>query len=472
VPLPEFVRTTTFRWTLAITAAFAVCMLFMFGFVYWQTIAFTTGNLDRLNNDVSEAIASAESRAVMVERLEEHLRVDPRRIKLAGLFAPDGRPIAGNIERLPPSLPIDGAAHTVRLVRVDALGREQQTAHAVGRRLADGTTLLVARNVDEVAALGDIVESVLALGLIPALALGLAAGTFLSIRAQKRVEQVTGKVQRIVAGDLRERLPTARGNDAFDRLAVLVNGMLDEIEALVGNLAHVGDDIAHDLRTPLTRVRVGLERARQKAGTLDELRAAVDQAIVGLDQSLAIITALLRIAEIEHSRRLAGFREVALADLVREVADLYDPIAEDKRVAFVVDAKDSIAVQGDRDLLFEAVANLVDNAVKFTPEGGRVELSLARHGEEAVVQVRDSGPGIAAEERDLVGRRFYRSDKSRRDPGVGLGLSLVNAIVKLHGFRFTLAPGPGCVAEIAGKAGESPAGRSGDERSRRGSTQQ
>jgi signal transduction histidine kinase len=280
----------------------------------------------------------------------------------------------------------------------------------------------------------------------------LAAGTFLSIRAQRRVEQVTGKVQRIVAGDLRERLPTARGNDAFDRLAVLVNGMLDEIEALVGNLAHVGDDIAHDLRTPLTRVRVGLERARQKAGTLDELRTAVDQAIVGLDQSLAIITALLRIAEIEHSRRLAGFREVALADLLREVADLYDPIAEDKRVAFVVEANEPIAVQGDRDLLFEAVANLVDNAVKFTPEGGRVELSLARHADEAVLRVRDSGPGIAAEERDLVGRRFYRSDKSRRDPGVGLGLSLVNAIVKLHGFRFTLAPGPGCVAEIAGKA--------------------
>jgi signal transduction histidine kinase len=452
VPLPDFVRTTTFRWTLAISVAFAVCMLLIFGFVYWQTIAFMTGNVDRLNNDVSEAIASAETATVMVQRLEEHLRVDPRRIKLGGLFATDGSRIAGNIEHLPASLPADAAPHTVPLERVDPLGREQQTARAVARRLADGKTLLIARDVGEAAALGDIVESVLALGLIPALALGLAAGTFLSIRAQRRVEQVTGTVQRIVAGDLRERLPANGGNDAFDRLAVLVNGMLDEIETLVGNLAHVGDDIAHDLRTPLTRVRVGLERARQKAGNLDDLKAAVDHAIVGLDQSLAIITALLRIAEIEHSRRLAGFRAVALADLVREVADLYEPIAEDKQVTLVVEASDALTVLGDRDLLFEAVANLVDNAVKFTPEGGQVRLSVAKRGEDAVVSVRDSGPGIAAEERELVGRRFYRSDKSRRDPGFGLGLSLVNAIVKLHGFRLSLSPGPGCEAEIVGRA--------------------
>ena len=262
MPLPEFVRTTTFRWTIAISAAFAMCILLMFGFVYWQTMAYMTGNVDRLNSDVTDSIAAADTSALAAQRLEDHLRVDPRRVKLGGLFAPDGRRIAGNIERLPSSLPTDGATHTLRLVRADALGREQQIARAVARRLADGETLVIARNVDESAGLGDIVERVLALGLIPALCLGLAAGTFLSLRAQKRIEEVTGKVQRIVAGELRERLPAQGVNDSFDRLAVLVNGMLDEIETLVGNLAHVGDDIAHDLRTPLTRVRVGLERAR------------------------------------------------------------------------------------------------------------------------------------------------------------------------------------------------------------------
>ena len=259
------------------------------------------------------------------------------------------------------------------------------------------------------------------------------------------------RVQRIVAGELRERLPTRGVDDPFDRLAVIVNGMLDEIEALVQSMAGAGDDIAHDLRTPLTRVRVGLERGRQNARSVEELRAAVDHAIVGLDQSLAIITALLRITEIAHSRRLAAFSQVALADLVREVGELYEPIAEDKRVAFTVGVQEDVVVRGDRDLLFEAIANLVDNAVKFTPEGGSVEVSLTRVGDEGVVRVCDNGPGIAAAERDLVTRRFYRSDKSRRDPGLGLGLSLVAAIAKLHGFRFSISPGPGCVAEIAGE---------------------
>ena len=184
------------------------------------------------------------------------------------------------------------------------------------------------------------------------------------------------RVQRIVAGELRERLPTRGVDNPFDRLAVIVNGMLDEIEALVQSMAGAGDDIAHDLRTPLTRVRVGLERGRQNARSVEELRAAVDHAIVGLDQSLAIITALLRITEIAHSRRLAAFSQVALADLVREVGELYEPIAEDKRVAFTLAAHEDVVVRGDRDLLFEAIANLVDNAVKFTPEGGSVEVSL------------------------------------------------------------------------------------------------
>jgi signal transduction histidine kinase len=157
----------------------------------------------------------------------------------------------------------------------------------------------------------------------------------------------------------------------------------------------------------------------------------------------------LRIAEIEHSRRLEGFSEVQLAPLVREVGELYEPIAEDKRVALRVEASDQAVVRGDRDLLFEAVANLVDNAVKFTPEGGRVALALLHRDGESVIQVKDTGPGIPETERETVTKRFYRSDKSRNTAGLGLGLSLVGAIVKLHGFRFNIAAGPGCTAEIA-----------------------
>jgi len=233
---------------------------------------------------------------------------------------------------------------------------------------------------------------------------------------------------------------------ASDLTAAVRAGQLEEAlqEAKV-----VGDNIAHDLRTPLTRVRIRLERGREHASTLEEFRAVADQAIAGLDQLLTTITALLRITEIEHSRRRERFGEVQLAPLIREVGDLYGPIAEDKGVTLWAEAPDGATVQGDRDLLFEAVVNLVDNAVKFTPEGGRVELVLLCKEGETVIRVIDTGPGIPEIEREAVTQRFYRSDKSRNTKGLGLGLSMVAAIIKLHDFRFRISAGPGCTAEIA-----------------------
>jgi signal transduction histidine kinase len=450
VRLPEFTRSTTFRWAVAISGAFALCAFLMFGFVLAQTYSYALSDVDSLNSENVRLIA-AEDADSRVRRLNEYLQNDPRREKLGALFDSDGRRIAGNIENLPADLQPGLAPRNIFLVRVDAFGRERQRARSVARQLAGNQILVVGRYVEDFTRIWEISRRALTFGLVPVLCLSLAAGVFLSIRAQRRVEEVNRKVQRIVDGELRERLPTRGTNDPFDELARLVNCMLDEIELLVRRLEGVGDDIAHDLRTPLTRVRISLERARQKAGNLDELRGCVDRALVGLDQSLAIITALLRISEIEHSRRVDGFRNVALAELVREVADLYEPIAEDKEVDFAVRAEAETTVHGDRDLLFEAIANLVDNAVKFTPQGGRVELSLLRNGNEAVVRVCDTGPGIPADESDLVTRRFYRSDKSRREPGLGLGLSLVSAIAKLHGFSLKISSGPGCVAELAGQ---------------------
>jgi signal transduction histidine kinase len=450
VRLPEFTRSTTFRWTLAVSGAFILCILLMFGFILAQAYSYMTADVDALISEVANTIASQDPEQRILG-LDQYLRLDPRRVKLGGLFAVDGRRIAGDIDALPATLRKDGGPQLISLIKMNDGMREQLVVRAVARGLPEGGTLVIARSDWEFAWIAHIVERALAVGLIPALCLSLAVGVFLSIRAQRRIEEVNSKIQRIVAGELRERLPARGTNDPFDKLAALVNGMLGEIEVLVRRLAGVGDDIAHDLRTPLTRVRVSLERARQKAGSLEELRRSVDKALVGLDQSLAIVTALLRISEIEHGRRVDGFRNVALGDVVREVGDLYEPIAEDKKVGFAVRAEANTTVHGDRDLLFEAIANLVDNAVKFTPQGGQVELRLLRKGDEAVVRVRDTGPGIPGDESDLVTRRFYRSDKSRRDPGLGLGLSLVSAIAKLHGFSLKISSGPGCVAELAGQ---------------------
>jgi signal transduction histidine kinase len=440
VRLPDFARTTTFRWTLGIAGAFVLCTFALFGFVYWQTAAYMTSRIDGLLTEELSAIKTHSS--------DWWLRQDPRRIRVAGLFGADGHRIEGNMESLPGGLAFDVPTDAV-VVRVDNLGRETQKVRLIAHRLPSGDVLVIGRNIDELAQIARIVERALALGLLPALGLAMAIGMVLSLRAHHRLTEVNRHIQRIVAGDLRERLPTRGRDDPFDQLAVRVNRMLGEIESLIHEITGVGDDIAHDLRTPLTRVRVRLERGREHAATLEELRAVVDQSIAGLDQSLAIITALLRIAEIEHSRRLAGFSQVRLAPLLREVGDLYDPIAEDKHVTLRLEAAGEAIVHGDRDLLFEAVANLVDNAVKFTPEGGCVDLALLAREGETVIRVRDTGPGIPESERKAVTRRFYRSDKSRCTVGLGLGLSLVAAIAKLHGFRFTIAAGPGCTAEIA-----------------------
>ena len=446
VHLPDFARTTTFRWAIIVSSAFLLCTLVLFGFVYWQTAVYVMNKYDLLLLDELRVFASNRPEQRLQE-IEDRLLKDPQRIKIAALFAADGKRIAGNIEAFPSGL-APNVPNNVVVVRLDNGVREVQKVRLATRSLPTGESLVVGRNIDEITEIARIVVRALALGLLPAFILAILIGMILSQRAQERVLEVNRRIQRIVAGDLRQRLPTSGRGDPFDQLAVSVNQMLGDIESLIREISGVGDNIAHDLRTPLTRVRVRLERGRTNASTQNEFRTVVDQAIGGLDQSLAIITALLRIAEIEHSRRLEGFSQVQLGPLVREVGDLYEPIAEDKGVALRVESKDEATVRGDRDLLFEAVTNLVDNAVKFTPKGGRVELALHHRNGQTEIQVKDTGPGIPETERESVTKRFYRSDKSRRTDGLGLGLSLVAAIVRLHGFQFEIAPGPGCTVEI------------------------
>ena len=446
VRLPDFTRTTTFRGAVAVAAMFAVYMLLLFAVIYWLTGRYLTARSDAVVEQQAEVFAAGnlEERLIAIDQL---LRQDPRGVQYAGLFEPDGRRIAGNLPRVPPELTTDGPARGA-VIPVGAGGADRRVVRAAAHTVPGGGVLVIGRDVDETVQITEIVGGTLALGLIPAFCLSIAAGLLLSVRAQRRVASVNRSVQRIVAGDLRERLPLRGVDDPFDRLATIVNGMLDRIEALVQEVAGVGDDIAHDLRTPLTRARVALDRGRANARTLEESNAVIDRAIAGLDQSLSIVTALLRIAEIEHTRRLSGFGEVALANMLREVCDLYEPIADEKGVALEVRIDAEATVHGDRDLLVEAIANLVDNAIKFTPKGGKVQLALLDRDRESIVRVSDTGPGISEEERDQVLRRFYRSDPSRQAKGVGLGLSLVAAILKLHGFRLAITPGPGFVAEI------------------------
>jgi signal transduction histidine kinase len=443
----HIIRSNTFRWALAVAGVFAVFVIVLFGFIYWQADQYLIARSDKMIGSQLNFIAGLPGER-RLDAINDHLKQDSRGVQYAGLFSADGRKIAGNLERFPPDLQMNDSVQGISVERTLPAGKETHVIRAIARHMPNGDALVIGREVDETREISHVVAQALALGLLPALCLCLLAGAWLSMRAQKQVEEVNQRVQRIIGGDLRERLPHRDVDEPFSRLTVIVNGMLDEMEAMIHALAGVGNDIAHDLRTPLTRARLTLERGRTNATTLEQLQMVVDKAIANIDQSLAIITALLRLAEIENSRRSAAFGTVSLHEMLREVCDIYEPIAENKSIDLRVGVQQRLSVRGDRDLLFEAVANLVDNAIKFTPEGGRVDIDLIRGDDETIVRVSDTGPGINDKEREGVLRRFYRSDKIRSTPGVGLGLNLVAAIVKLHGFRLAIHPGPGGRLEV------------------------
>lgn len=444
---PQFIHSTTFRWALAVAGVLAIFVVVLFGFIYWKTDDYLIRRSDIMIARQLDYIAGLTGKR-QLDAIAQHIAQDSRGVQYAGLFGPDGSKMAGNLERFPSDLAIDGSVQSVPVLRMLASGPRSRTIRAIARHVENGNMLVIGRDVDEARELSHVVGQALALGLLPALCLCVLAGAWLSLRAQQRVDEVNKRVQRIIAGNLRERLPHRNIDEPFSKLAAIVNGLLDEMETMIHALAGVGNDIAHDLRTPLTRARLTLERGRTNATNLEQLQSVVDKAIANLDQSLSIITALLRLAEIENGRRSAAFGTVPLHEILREVCDIYEPIAENKSVDLRVDAAQPLNVLGDRDLMFEAVANLVDNAVKFAPEGGKVGIELLRGADNTVVRVTDSGSGISEQEREVVLRRFYRSEKMRSTPGIGLGLNLVAAIVKLHGFRLVIHSGPGGRIEI------------------------
>jgi signal transduction histidine kinase len=444
---PQFMRSNTFRWALAVAGLLALLVFVLFGFIYWKTDDYLVARSDTAVATQLNYIAGLPKER-QLEAIDQDLKQDARGVHYAGLFGADGRKIAGNLERFPPGLTMNDSVQGISVVRAPPAAPETRVIRAIARRMPNGEALVIGRDVDEAREISHVVSQALALGLLPAFCLCLLAGAWLSMRARKRVEEVNQRVQRIIAGDLRERLPHRDVDEPFSKLAAIVNGMLDEMETMIHALAGVGNDIAHDLRTPLTRARLTLERGRTNAATLEQLQAVADKAIANIDQSLTIITALLRLAEIENSRRSSAFGNVPLYEMLREICDIYEPIAENKNIDLRVEVRHRLSVRGDRDLLLEAVANLVDNAIKFTPEGGKVEIELLRGDNETIIRVTDTGSGISEQEREAVLRRFYRSDKIRNTPGVGLGLNLVAAIVKLHGFRLAIHSDRGARLEI------------------------
>jgi signal transduction histidine kinase len=300
----------------------------LFGFAYWQTTAYFTERFDGVTARQAKVIAELPSDE-RTRAIRERIGGDMGRFLSAGLFDAGGRRITGNIANLPSNVVADAGAADVAIMRIDADGLHPQLVRAVAVRLTDGTRLVLGRNIEEDDAFAKIIERALALSLVPATALAILAGALLSRGARQRIDAWTALVGQISAGNLQQRLPVIEHDHPFDKLSEIINAMLEHTEQLVTQLANVGNDIAHDLRTPLTRVRAILERARDNAQSVDEFRNAADRAISGLDKSLAVIKALLRIAAIEHGRRTVAFESIDLAEIAGAAVELYEPIAGD-----------------------------------------------------------------------------------------------------------------------------------------------
>ena len=447
----EIFQTAIFRTSAIASAAIGGGTLLLFAFIYWQTAIWESTRIDDFLQHESQAI-QREAPGSVEGDVQTRFARDLHRQSFAAVFDSGLHLQSGDLSAYPAPLPRDGLVHQVRVRRQGADGATSfEEVDAVACVLRDGRILVVGRSVQDLAKLRHVVLRALALGLFPGLILALCAGIFASARTLNRVRSVNRSVARIMEGNLRERLESHGSQDAIDQLAGSVNRMLDEIERLIEEIRGVGDDIAHDLRTPLTRVRARLERGRAAAATQQAWQAVTGQAIADLDQALDTITALLRIGQIEAGARRAGFAQVDLTSVAREAAEFYRPLAEQRGIVLEgpADEEGSRIVSGDRPLLFEVAANMLDNAVKFTADGGSVAITVTEDAAGPVLTVRDNGPGIPEAERALVLKRFHRGDRSRHVPGNGLGLNLVAAIVRLHGFHLRMDDaGPGLVIQV------------------------
>lgn len=445
--MTEILRSTSFRWAVGIALWSVLFALAIFAFVYWQTAGLLREELAETLRLEIRAVAADRAAAA---RVDTWVAVDPHAEHYGGLFGPDGVRRAGNLDAIPPGLRPDGDAYRVGAMVELAHRRVRDEIWAASLALPDGSVAVIGHDSDELDRVQSTTMRALGVGLAPTLALSMIGGLFLAGRARRRLAATEAAMDQVIRGDLRRRLPVGTRGDEFDRLAGNVNRMLDKIEGLMGDIRSVGDAVAHDLRTPLTRLRARLERSREQAATVAEFREAIDHGLAWIDQTLAMVTAVLRIGEMEDERRRAGFGPLALADLVIEAVELFEPLAEERGIRLKAFAGATPPVQGDRDLCAEALGNLIDNALKFTPEGGEVRVLAANRAGAAVLAVEDTGPGIPAGERERVFRRFYRAETARLTPGNGLGLGLVAAIVKLHGAKVAAvdAPGGGCRMEI------------------------
>ncbi len=442
----ELSRTVAFRLTLFYSLFFTAGVVMLLGLVYWQTAAEMTRRVDQVLLLEKKDFAALPLER-MADEIAKRIQRDQRHIYFYGLFAKDGSRVTGNVPVLPQGLQTDGNIYQVSQFETSTQP-QPMPARVLTLHLEGGETLLLGHDVQQLVEFREIMKRAFFWGGSLTILLGLAFGLVLSFRPLRRIEQIQQACEQIVHGDFRQRLPLTKHRDELDMLAAIVNRMLDEIERLMSEVKSVGDNIAHDLRTPLTRLRAVLYRVHQQLAEPAQ-RAMVGKAVDDVDSLLLRFRALLRISEIENKQRQAGFKIVRLQEILEQAVGFFEPLAEDKSIRLSLHVENVEPVRGDGELLFEAISNLLDNAIKFTPAGGSVEARLVHGAGGPQIEIVDTGSGIGEGERAAVLNRFFRGSNVAEAPGHGLGLSVVTAIVNLHGFGFELSPAaPGTRATI------------------------
>jgi signal transduction histidine kinase len=446
-------RTVSFQLATLYGLIFATCFLTLLLTTYWTTTSALRSQMQiEVNNLQNTMVGEASTDGVdsIVQDINERTARSANADVFYFLSDPAGKKLAGNLDNISP---IDGWRETGNADA--AIGQLQSTAdedHQIwsqGTHLPDGSFLLVGQDAYRLLAAQEAIINTFAWLAGIAFLLATVAGLLVSRGFLRRIDDINTTSQAIMSGRLKERIPVRGTSDELDRLSGNLNQLFDNNQSLLESFKQVSANIAHDLRTPLSRLRQGLEEANNQRGDAKSYKSAIEGAIVESDALLSTFSALLRIAQIESGSRRSGFKEVDLGVILSRVANAYEAVAEEQGKLLKFSSLDSVTFHGDGELLLQMIANLTENAIRHTPKGTSIDVSLERNELSACVVVSDSGQGIPAEHRHKVFEHFYRLETSRTTAGNGLGMSLVAAIAKLHGIRIELKDnGPGLRVEL------------------------
>ena len=461
----KLIRTTAFRLTLAYLLLFALFAASLLGYFAWNTRRLITEQITTtVNAEIGELseIYARRGLSRLVFAIENRALRPGANLYL--VTTPEGRAVAGNVGSLGPGVVASVGWSETAYRRFDEQDTRDHRALVRVSELTNGFRLLIGRDLDERRRLFGIVAKAAQWSLLVVIVLGIGGGIFVARRVLRRIDAMTGTTQRIMAGDLSGRLPVGRSGDELDRLAENLNAMLERIEALMMGLKEVSDNIAHDLKTPLTRLRNRAEEALSKSRSEAEYRSALERTIEESDGLIRTFNALLMIARAESGQARGNMDDFDAADVARGIQELYEPLAEDGGMSLRVNTSPA-PVHGNRELISQALANLVENAIKYGKPAGTVQplrpgaaaaaasheivIEARRDGASVLLSVTDRGPGIPEADRAHAVERFVRLEASRTQPGSGLGLSLASAVATLHGGELRLGDAhPGLSATL------------------------